>query len=135
MRSDWAFGRYSIKGPGSEVRFRNFFVCECAEHGISMATVMEWVGHDEMKMVMYYYSLRDQSARDAMRKLTSDPTESGRTPRSSRRHVERRAGRTARRRTSANALEHLGSEHEETAFPSRKRKITERGGFEPPVPV
>jgi len=112
-------------------RFRHFFVCECADRGIPMATVMAWVGHDEMKMVMYYYSLRDQSARDAMRKLTSDSTLS-RPPDCD---VEQRAGRLARRRTSANALEHLGSEHEESAFPERKRGITERGGFEPPVPV
>ena len=36
-----------------------------------MATVMDWVGHDEMKMVMYYYSLRDTSAREAMRRLNN----------------------------------------------------------------
>jgi integrase len=50
-------------------RFRHFFVCECADHGVPLATVMDWVGHDEIKMVMYYYSLRDTSAREAMRRL------------------------------------------------------------------
>ena len=31
-----------------------------------MATVIEWVGHDEMKMIMHYYSLRDETAKLAM---------------------------------------------------------------------
>jgi len=60
-------------------RFRHFFVSECADHGVPMATVMDWVGHDEMKMVMHYYSLRDTSAREAMRRLnhpTNDPARS-----------------------------------------------------------
>ncbi|MEE9297339.1 MAG: tyrosine-type recombinase/integrase [Phycisphaerae bacterium] len=118
-------------------QFRHFFVCECADQGIPMATVMAWVGHDEMKMIMYYYSLRDQSARDAMRKLTADWTASraSQSSWSSDERIDQRAGRTARRRTSTNALEHLGSEPRETAFPDQKRGKTERGGFEPPVPV
>jgi len=32
-----------------------------------MATVIEWVGHDEMKMVMHYCSLRDELAKEAMK--------------------------------------------------------------------
>lgn len=51
-------------------RFRNYFVCECAENSVPMPTVMEWVGHDEMSMVMHYYTLRDHSARGAMRRLS-----------------------------------------------------------------
>ena len=46
--------------------FRRFFVSHCAEAGIPMATVMEWVGHDEMQMVMHYYRLRDEFAQQAM---------------------------------------------------------------------
>lgn len=63
-------------------RFRHFFVSECADHGVPMATVMNWVGHDEMKMVMYYYSLRDDTAREAMRRLTtaSPPAPAGTAP-------------------------------------------------------
>lgn len=104
-------------------RFRNFFVCECADRSIPMATVMAWVGHDEMKMAMYYYSLRDQSARDAMRRLDHVATAAVRRPH-----------RAARRsdRTTPHALEHLGSEHEKTAFPNPNRGITEEEGFEPP---
>jgi integrase len=111
--------------------FRRFFVCECAEHGIPMATVMEWLGHDEMKMVTYHHSLRDQTARDTMRMFPADAT----APRLSHRRIEQRAARTARRRTSSNALEHSGSGHEKTASPQRKRGLSERGGFEPPVQV
>jgi integrase len=50
--------------------FRRYFVSECADRGVKMATVMKWVGHDEMKMVMYYYSLRDGSSQEAMRKFS-----------------------------------------------------------------
>jgi len=53
-------------------RFRQFFVSECADAGVPMATTMEWVGHDEMKMVMHYYNLRDESAREAMRRLSDN---------------------------------------------------------------
>jgi integrase-like protein len=96
-------------------RFRHFFFCECADHGIPMATVMAWVGHDEMKMVMNYFSLRDESARDAMRKLTTDSTASRRPPEPSRCDIDQRAGRVARHRTTSNALEQLGSDPEKTA--------------------
>lgn len=51
-------------------RFRNYFVCECAETSVPMPTIMEWVGHDEMSVVIHYYSLRDHSARGAMRRLS-----------------------------------------------------------------
>ena len=50
--------------------FRRFFVSQCADCGIPMATVMDWVGHDEMEMVMYYYRLRDESAKAAMARFT-----------------------------------------------------------------
>ncbi len=82
-RSDVAERRFieDLKGLSSAVgipkkrltlhRFRHFFVSECADPGVPMATVMNWVGHDEMKMVMHYYSLRDDTAREAMRRLTS----------------------------------------------------------------
>lgn len=46
--------------------FRRFFVSHCAEVGIPMATVMEWVGHDEVGMVMHYYRLRNEFAQRAM---------------------------------------------------------------------
>jgi integrase len=51
-------------------RFRSFFVSECADAGVPMATVMDWVGHDEMKMVMHYYALRDGASREAMRRVS-----------------------------------------------------------------
>jgi hypothetical protein len=31
-----------------------------------MATVMEWVGHDEMAMVLHYYRLRNEFTQKAM---------------------------------------------------------------------
>jgi integrase len=64
-------------------RFRRYFVSECADRGVPMTTTMEWVGHDELKMVLYYYSLRDESAREAMRRLVGGaaPTAGGRSDR------------------------------------------------------
>jgi len=52
--------------------FRRFFVSHCAEVGIPMATVMEWVGHDEMGMVMHYYRMRDEFAQKAMQRFAVD---------------------------------------------------------------
>lgn len=49
--------------------FRRFFVSQCADCNIPMPTVMDWVGHDEMKMVMHYYRLRDDSAQRAMERF------------------------------------------------------------------
>jgi hypothetical protein len=139
-------------------RCRNFltltiFVSQCAEHGVPMATVMEWVGHDEVKMVMHYYSLRDPSAREAMRRLSQSTPTSGAaapastaaahaadalaaSPKSAAKPRKRgRRTRTARRGTSRDALDHLWSADEKTAFPARKRGKTERAGFEPAVRV
>lgn len=57
--------------------FRRFFVSQCADCGIPMATVMNWLGHDERKMVMYYYRLRDESAQQAMNKFRIQPAGDG----------------------------------------------------------
>jgi integrase len=52
--------------------FRRFFVSQCADCGIPMATVMDWVGHDELQMVLYYYRLRDEAAKAAMKRFRID---------------------------------------------------------------
>jgi len=46
---------------------RAFFVGESADRSIPIATAMDWVGYDEMKMVMCYHILRDEAAPEAMR--------------------------------------------------------------------
>jgi hypothetical protein len=51
--------------------FRRYFISQCADCGIDMACVMEWVGHDELKMVLHYYRLRDEHAKNAMRRYTT----------------------------------------------------------------
>jgi integrase len=51
--------------------FRHFFVSQCADCGIDMACVMDWVGHDDLAMVLRYYGLRDDHARNAMRRFTT----------------------------------------------------------------
>ena len=51
--------------------FRRYSISQCADCGIDMACVMEWVGHDEMKMVLHYYRLRDEHAKNAMGRYTT----------------------------------------------------------------
>jgi len=51
--------------------FRHYFVSQCADCGIDMACVMEWLGHDDLTMVLHYYRLRDEHARAAMRRFTT----------------------------------------------------------------
>lgn len=46
---------------------RAFFVGESADRSIPIATAMDWVGYDEMKMVMCYHILGDEAAPEAMR--------------------------------------------------------------------
>ena len=51
--------------------FRRYFVSQCADCGIDIICVMEWVGHDDWEMVRRYYRLRDEHARSAMRRFTT----------------------------------------------------------------
>jgi integrase len=51
--------------------FRRYFVSQCADCGIDMLCVMEWVGHDDWEMVRRYYRLRDEHAQDAMSRFTT----------------------------------------------------------------
>jgi integrase len=46
--------------------FRRYFVSQCADCGIDILCVMEWVGHDDWEMVRRYYRLRDEHAKAAM---------------------------------------------------------------------
>lgn len=121
--------------------FRRFFVSQCADCGIPMAIVMDWVGHDEIRMVMHYYRLRDESAQKAMTKFRADGHMTGRAStdpnagtdgreegsRSEKsdgrrkKHPRRRCGATDRHRTTPDDLEHLGSAGRKTASPQRKR--------------
>lgn len=46
-----------------------FLVGERADRGIPIATVMDWDGHGETKMVMHDPDLRIEAARTAIRRL------------------------------------------------------------------
>jgi hypothetical protein len=98
--------------------FRRFFVSQCADCGIPMATVMDWVGHDEMEMVMYYYRLRDEAAKTAMGRFSigtgvaPDSTRSTASPRAT--PAPKPTG--ARGDTTGNPLEHLGSGTQKPRF-------------------
>jgi integrase len=51
--------------------FRRYFVSQCADCGIDILCVMEWVGHSDWEMVRRYYRLRDEHAQASMRKFTT----------------------------------------------------------------
>ena len=120
-------------------------MCECADRGVPMATVIEWLGHDDMQMVMHYYSLRDQSSQVAMKRF-SEVGRSGllndsrqRRPDGGRDAVEgSRVDAGARRRTTPDSLEHLGNEKRNPRSEPRNADSedkTERAGFEPAIQV
>ena len=43
--------------------FRHYFCSQCANSGLSVQTVMTWLGHTESTMVMHYFHLHDDEAR------------------------------------------------------------------------
>ena len=51
--------------------FRRYFVSQCADCGIDILCVMEWVGHDDWEMVRRYYRLRDDHAQESMKRFTT----------------------------------------------------------------
>ncbi len=51
--------------------FRRYFVSQCADCGIDILCVMEWVGHDDWEMVRRYYRLRDDHAQQSMGRFTT----------------------------------------------------------------
>ena len=58
-----------VAGAATLHNFRRFFVSHGAEAGVPMATVMAWASHDEMKIVMRYYRVRDDSAQRAIERF------------------------------------------------------------------
>ncbi len=51
--------------------FRRYFVSQCADCGVDILCVMEWVGHSDWEMVRLYYRLRDEHAVASMAKFTT----------------------------------------------------------------
>jgi len=45
--------------------------------GIDMPCVMEWVAHDELKLVLHYDRLRDEHAKKAMGRFSDNPSPNG----------------------------------------------------------
>lgn len=50
--------------------FRHYFCSECANGNVPMQMVMDWLGHQDSRMVRYYCHLADQRAQDEMKRLT-----------------------------------------------------------------
>ena len=46
--------------------FRHFFVTHCANQGVPPEVLMNWVGHSDLRMIVRYYSLKDEESRRAM---------------------------------------------------------------------
>jgi len=67
--------------PGSDGRagiiagrvhsFRHFFASEAANANVSEQALMNWLGHQESRMIRHYYHLRDDESRRQMSKLPS----------------------------------------------------------------
>lgn len=49
--------------------FRHFFCSECANDGVPIQTLMEWLGHADSDMVRHYYSLSDEFSQKAINRL------------------------------------------------------------------
>jgi integrase len=49
--------------------FRHYFCSLCANSGVPIMMVMEWLGHQDSSMVKHYYHLHDSEARRHMDKL------------------------------------------------------------------
>jgi len=79
-RPNWRYLNFAkAQSKLTSHNFRRYFVSQCADCGIDILCVMEWVGHDDWEMVRRYYRLRDEHAQDAMRRFTTGAT-AARTP-------------------------------------------------------
>jgi integrase len=110
--------------------FRRFFICECADQGIPMATVIEWVGHDEMKMIMHYYSLRDDTAKSAMANFRAGGPSTTPTIQAPVTEDAKPTNDTAQQQPLGNIWVR---ENEKPHSQGRERGSTEREGFEPSI--
>jgi integrase len=72
--------------------FRRYFVSQCADCGIDILCVMEWVGHGDWGMVRRYYRLRDDHAQSAAEQFDTGAAASDRVDGAPppRRHKSRR---------------------------------------------
>jgi len=66
-----------LRGRGVETRvdkgrlhsFRHYFCSECANNSVPMQMVMDWLGHQDSRMVRYYYHLTDKRSQEEMARL------------------------------------------------------------------
>lgn len=49
--------------------FRHYFNTVCAQSGVPLVTVMEWLGHIDSKMTKHYFHLHDQEEQQQMKRL------------------------------------------------------------------
>jgi len=50
--------------------FRHFFCSMCANNNAPEQLVMEWLGHQESRMVRHYYHAHDAEAQRQMRRIS-----------------------------------------------------------------
>ncbi|MCY2930711.1 MAG: tyrosine-type recombinase/integrase, partial [Planctomycetota bacterium] len=66
-----------LRGKGIESRveegrlhsFRHYFCSQCANSGTPVQMVLTWLGHQDSKMIRYYFHMFDQPAQDEMKRL------------------------------------------------------------------
>lgn len=88
--------------------FRRYFVSQCADCGIDILCVMEWVGHSDWEMVRRYYRLRDEHAVASMAKFTTG------TPGGGERHSPTPSGKSGT---------HMGHKPGKEQKPPRHRRL------------
>lgn len=60
--------------------FRHYFCSECASSNVPIQMVMDWLGHQDSRMVRYYWHQADQRAQDEMSRLKFVNTQDAKGP-------------------------------------------------------
>lgn len=64
-------------GKGTLHAFRRFFISHCANNGVEVFKLMEWVGHSDVAMILRYYHLGDDESRSSMAAVPFERREEG----------------------------------------------------------
>lgn len=109
--------------------FRHHFASLCANHGVAYRKALAWLGHSSSDMLDLYYHLHDEDSQQAMRALAGVPA--GTTPAQTISSPSEDSLRTVAQSTKEKTPQ--APELQELVACLSDR--TERGGFEPPIPL
>ena len=105
--------------------FRHHFASMCANHRVAHRKALAWLGHSSSEMLDLYYHLNDEDSQNAMMELAkSNSSENEESPNEGN-----------LRATGEYKIEKQPQVPEVKELMECITKETERGGFEPPVPL